>query len=97
MPSPHDTKLIINSRNVHVALCSVRGHVRVDIREYYETVYGERPSVRGIAIQADCIDQVIDALTKIRNGMISDGFMTVSPTGQLELKINPFLVYPAEF
>lgn len=50
---------------IRVSIEEYRGSTFVDLRVYWEDEQGEwRPSKKGIALNGDCIDQVIEALQK---------------------------------
>jgi hypothetical protein len=52
---------------IRVSIEEYRGSTFVDLRVYWEDEQGEwRPSKKGIALNGDCIDQVIEALQKAR-------------------------------
>jgi hypothetical protein len=54
-----------SKERIRVSVEEYKGHKFVDCRVYFQDEAGEwRPSKKGIALNADCIDEVIQTLQK---------------------------------
>ena len=55
---------------IRVSIEEYRGSMFIDCRVYWQDEQGEwRPSKKGIALNGDCIDQVIEALQKAKEAL----------------------------
>ena len=95
--SPADSLFMVGKHPLRVSLEGNRGRSVVQVRYQYQPKDGGplRPGFRGIAIPAECLPQVIEALLKIRAQMLADGALVETGPGN-PVKFNTS-VYPRDF
>jgi len=62
-----------STERIRVIITEYKGHKLIDCRVYYEDDQGEwRPSKKGIALNSECIKNVIGALQKAQRTLVGD-------------------------
>ena len=92
--SPADTLFMAGKHPLRVSLEGHRGRVIVQVRYQYQPKDGGalRPGFRGVAVPAEYLTEVMDALEKIKVQMLGDGALVASSP----IKFNAS-VYPRDF
>ena len=95
--SPADSLFMAGKHPLRVSLEGHRGRTIVQVRYQYQPKDGGplRPGFRGIAIPAECLPEVVEALLKIKAQMLVDGALEQSGPGN-PVKFNGS-VYPRDF
>ena len=95
--SPADSLFVAGKHPLRVSLEGHRGRAKVQLRYQYQPKDGGplRPGLRGVAIPAECLSEVISALEKNRAQMLADGALEqIGPGHSIKFNAN---VYPRDF
>ena len=95
--SPADSMLIIGKQILKIRLAAHRGRVIVDLRYHYRPATGGNlmPTRRGVTLDAAALQDVIEALGKLKAQMIRDGALEYTGGGSPP-KFYPH-IYPTDF